>query len=322
MNHKYGIAAALAAATLLLTACSDDDFWDFQTAEPTADSVQSAEDSHEYQEETVEQPAELRPQGSARTLEGSSVIMTVVMETPDSSFTDEELEFTSRAIDKSCRYLEEQGRKYGKEVTLYNYSDEHPDLMYWITHDEDATIAADSSLAYSNGYIQRIQQLLIDSIPLDDIYEEYGTGQRGVHGGLRHAPGLPIPRCTIPGYDDRYYEWTALFQYDMYGTRYENLACVAHEILHLFGAVDLYRVAGIDGVTEEIYNNVQNDPAYEMALMYNTYNEDGSYDYDSIPQYLSDITLAMIGFTDPEAVYEKYPSLVREYTAAFEIKYY
>lgn len=101
MNHKYGIAAALAAATLLLTACSDDDFWDFQTAEPTADSVQSAEDSHEYQEETVEQPAELRPQGSARTLEGSSVIMTVVMETPDSSFTDEELEFTSRAIDKS-----------------------------------------------------------------------------------------------------------------------------------------------------------------------------------------------------------------------------
>ena len=56
--------------------------------------------------------------------------------------------------------------------------------------------------------------------------------------------------------------------------------------------------------------------------MYNTYNEDGSYDYDSIPQSLSDITLAMIGFTDPEAVYEEYPSLAREYTAAFEIKYY
>lgn len=124
--------------------------------------------------------------------------MTVVMETPDSSFTDEELEFTSRAIDKSCRYLEEQGRKYGKEVTLYNYSDEHPDLMYWITHDEDATIAADSSLAYSNGYIQRIQQLLIDSIPLDDIYEEYGTGQRGVHGGLRHARDFLFPG-VLPG---------------------------------------------------------------------------------------------------------------------------
>lgn len=136
------------------------------------------------------------------------------------------------------------------------------------------------------------------------------------------TPGTSYSQVYYPGYDDRYYEWTALFQYDMYGTRYENLACVAHEILHLFGAVDLYRVAGIDGVTEEIYNNVQNDPAYEMALMYNTYNEDGSYDYDSIPQYLSDITLAMIGFTDPEAVYEKYPSLVREYTAAFEIKYY
>lgn len=321
MNHKYGIAAALAAATLLLTACSDDDFWDFQTAEPTADSVQSAEDSHEYQEETVEQPAELRPQGSARTLEGSSVIMTVVMETPDSSFTDEELEFTSRAIDKSCRYLEEQGRKYGKEVTLYNYSDEHPDLMYWITHDEDATIAADSSLAYSNGYIQRIQQLLIDSIPLDDIYEEYGTDSVAFMV-VYDTPGTSYSQVYYPGYDDRYYEWTALFQYDMYGTRYENLACMAHEILHLFGAVDLYRVAGIDGVTEEIYNNVQNDPAYEMALMYNTYNEDGSYDYDSIPQSLSEITLAMIGFTDPEAVYEKYPSLAREYTAAFEIKYY
>lgn len=326
MNYKHTApAAVMIAATLVLTACSDDDdFWDITTGDAAYDWLDvSSPDTEEISVSTYEADEQqtLRPQGSAKSLEGKSVILTVVLDTSDATFTDEELEFTHSSIDKSCRYLEEQGELYGKSVTLYNYSDEYPDLMYRISYDEDASIAADSKLAYSNGYIKRIQALLSEQIPLDSIYEKYGTDSVGFMV-VYDAAASSYSQVYYPGHDDTYYEWTALFQYDKYGTRYENLACVAHEILHLFGAVDLYRVSGIDGVTQEIYDDVRNDPYYDMALMYNTYNEDGSYDYDNIPQYLSDITLAMIGFTDDSEVVGKYPSLACEYPAAFEIKYY
>lgn len=326
MNSRHIAAASvILAGVLLLTACSDDDdFWDITTSDAADDwwdvsSPDTAESSMITCESTEQQT--LRPQGSAKSLEGKSVIVTVVLDTPDATYTDEELEFTYSSIDKSCRYLEAQGKLYGKDVTLYNYSEQYPDLMYRISYDEDASIAADSKLAYSNGYIGRIQTLLGEQIPLNSIYEKYGTDSVGFMV-VYDASASSYSQVYYPGYDDTYYEWTALFQYDMYGERYENLACVAHEILHLFGAVDLYRVSGIDGVTQEIYDEIRNDPYYDMAIMYNTYNEDGSYDYENIPQFLSDITLAMIGFTDGSEIAERYPSLAREYPAAFEIKYY
>lgn len=331
MNSKHIIfAASVLSVSLVMTACSDDDgFWDISTSE---DWELQTNDNWSWDTETSDNSVyqstsesattvELRPQGSAKTLEGKSVIVTVVLDTPDATYTNEELEFTNSSIDRSCRYLEAQGDLYGKDVTLYNYSKEHPDLLYRITYDEDASVAADSSLAYSNGYIGRIQQLLKDEIPLGSIYDAYGTDSIGFMV-VYDVPGNSYSQVYYPGYDDTYYEWTALFQYDIYGSRYENLACVAHEILHLFGAVDLYRVSGIDGVTQDIYDEISNDPDYEMAIMYNTYNEDGSYDYENIPQFLSNITLAMIGFTDDSEIVERYPSLSREHTAAFEIKYY
>lgn len=327
MKNRQKYAAVLTAGILVVTGCSWlDDETIYYTEEPTyeATSVPVTEpiytqevSSHEAEEELQELP----PQGSVKTLEGTSVIVTVVMDTPDSTYTQEELSFTNDLIDKACRYLEAQGDLYGKDVTLYNYSAGRDDLIYYLESDEDSVNATDSSLAYSNGYVQRMQQLLIDSIPIDDICESYGTDSIGFMV-LYDVAGNAYSQVYYPGYDDTFYEWTALFQYDIYGSRNINLACVAHELLHLFGAVDLYRKSGIDGVTEELYTEVMNDPAYSMEIMRNTYNEDGSYDYDNIPQFLGDITLAMIGFTDGSEVFEKYPSLERSYPAAFEIKYY
>lgn len=332
MNNGQKFAAVLTAGALYLTGCSWlDDEAEYTEESSTAESVPGSltEESEpgkpteetENSAVTGESVLEMAPQGSVKTLEGSSIIVTVVMDTPDITYTQEEISFANGLIDKSCRYLEEQGRLYGKSVTLYNYSSEHQDLIYYLESGEDSSNAVDSSLAYSNGYMERMQQFLKDSIPIDELCEDYGTDSIGFMV-LYDVPGNSYSQVYYPGYDDTFYEWTALFEYDIYGSRKINLACVAHELLHLFGAVDLYRYSGIDGVTEEIYNEVMNDPAYSMEIMRNTYNEDGSYDYDNIPQFLGDITLAMIGFTDGSEVYEKYPSLERTYPAAFEIKYY
>lgn len=311
-------AAALAVVFTMLPGCSvllDDDTW---TNEEQSSYTQEA--SGTVTNESATEYGAWRPQGSANTLAGSSVIVTILLDTPDADFTDDEITYANESIDRSCRYLEEQGRKYGKSVKLYNYDSVNSDLLFRISCDKPATDAVDFSSGTYTGFKNTVDSLIADEIPFDDIYEKYGTDSIGFMVML-DAGASAYSQVYYP--DGNYYgfnEWVAMFVHDMYGTRYENLACYAHEILHLFGAIDLYYENAASGFNADIAMSIANDPDYSMALMYNTYNPDGSYDYENIPQELSDITLAMIGFTDGTEVFEKYPSLARNYTAAFENK--
>ena len=311
-------AAALAVVFTALPGCSvllDDDTWTYEEQ-----SSYTQETPSQVTYESAAGYGAWRPQGSAKTLEGESVIVTILLETPDADFTDDEITYANQSIDRSCRYLEEQGKKYGKSVRLYNYDSENSDLLFRISCDKPATDAADFRADTYTGFKDTVDSLIADEIPFDDIYEKYGTDSIGfmvmLDAGASAYSQVYYPDGDYYGYN----EWVSMFVHDKYGTRYENLACYAHEILHLFGAIDLYAAKAAAGFSEDMAAEIANDPDYSMALMYNTYNPDGSYDYENIPQELSDITLAMIGFTDGAEVFEKYPSLVRNYTAAFENK--
>ncbi len=311
-------AAVLAAVLTALTGCSVllDDTWTYE--EQSGYTQEDISGAITY--EAAAEYGSWRPQGSANTLEGESVIVTILLDTPDADFTDEDIAHANDSIERSCRYIEQQGRKYGKSVKLYNYSGENSDLLFRIDCDKPAADAVNFRADTYTGFKNTVDSLIADEIPFSDIYEKYGTDSIGFMVML-DADASAYSQVYYP--DGDYYgynEWVAMFMHDMYGTRYENLACYAHEILHLFGAIDLYAAKAADGFSADMAAEIESDPDYSMALMYNTYNSDGSYDYENIPQELSDITLAMIGFTDGAEVFERYPSLSRNYTAAFENK--
>lgn len=334
-------AAALAVVFTALPGCLallDDDTWTYEehggltyeessvTHEEQGDTASDGQSGFTQElstpetEESAPEYGEWRPQGSVNTLEGKSVIVTILLDTPDADFTEDEISYANGAIERSCRYLEQQGEKYGKSVTLYNYNEENSDLLFRISCDKPATDAVDFSADTYTGFKDTVDSLIANEIPFDDIYKKYGTDSIGFMVML-DAPGVAYAQVYYPdGYYYGYNEWVSMFMHDIYGDRYENLACYAHEMLHLFGAIDLYSAKVSDGFYDYMAEDVANDPDYSMAIMYNTYNPDGSYDYYNIPQELSDITLAMIGLTDGADVFEKYPSLARNYTAAFENK--
>ena len=134
-------AAALAVVFTALPGCSvllDDDTWTYEEQ-----SSYTQETSSQVTYESAAGYGAWRPQGSANTLEGESVIVTILLETPDADFTDDEITYANESIDRSCRYLEEQGKKYGKSVRLYNYDSENSDLLFRISCDKHATDAAD-----------------------------------------------------------------------------------------------------------------------------------------------------------------------------------
>ena len=75
--------------------------------------------------------------------------------------------------------------------------------------------------------------------------------------------------------DTDYCEFDVIYLYDgSLRRKYESVPVYAHELLHLFGAVDLYEAYAEDGVTDALVKYVAQ--TYPRELMYDTYEPDGS----------------------------------------------
>lgn len=106
-----------------------------------------------------------------------------------------------------------------------------------------------------------------------------------------------------------------LYLYDEYGEEYENPATYTHEILHMFGAADLYTVSEEDGVSNEVISYV--DKTYPRDIMYTVYDENEEHDYDEIPCEIGPITAYFIGFVDRCDELAIFPELKRRSKASF-----
>lgn len=70
----------------------------------------------------------------------------------------------------------------------------------------------------------------------------------------------------------------------------------AHEILHLFGAADLYVGSRDTFVTQPLAQYVLN--TWPDAIMYYTYNSDNGISYDHIEKTLCPLTAYRLGLVD------------------------
>ena len=79
-----------------------------------------------------------------------------------------------------------------------------------------------------------------------------------------------------------YHEYSCLYRYDVYAGEgeSESPATYAHEILHLFGAPDLYEGSSDDFVDDALIAYVEE--TYPDEIMNSTYNDDGTSSFDSV----------------------------------------
>ena len=102
-------------------------------------------------------------------------------------------------------------------------------------------------------------------------------------------------------------EFSCLYLYDVYedpGT-FEGPAVYAHEILHLFGASDLYEDSSDVYVTPELTGYVARQ--WPDAIMYYTYNDDNSISYDHIEKTICPLTAYRLGLCDTFPGIERFP---------------
>jgi len=238
--------------------------------------------------------------GSSGPLEGNIAVVSIFANDLTTSWNfdnSEDTELMQRAyynLQLATDYLENNCKKYGKEVNFIYDWNEHQELFYMLDTDLDHSIA--NSDAYT--YWASAREILLQNIPTEEILNSLNTDQI-IYMWYFNTPLSDTIRPNSLAFEKVFdYEppYEGCFIYMQTENQLEYPATFAHEILHTFGAPDLYQ-SWEYGITEEYVNYVTNNNLNDIMNIQcdpNTYQPV----YDSIVNEITDITAYYVGLTD------------------------
>lgn len=247
--------------------------------------------------------------GSAKYLDGSTVLVSLFIEDPSSSWTEDKKEIVMSKMDLANDFLVSEGNSYGKSVNLIYNIYEHPDLAYTVSYSE----TIDDSSRSSYHLLEYITRYIDSTIPTQEILANYNVDSIAYMCFLDKS-GVSYTFPYYEGDSDLYYYETCYMFLKCDGD-YEPPAVYAHEMLHLFGARDLYSTNQTDGITKEFVQHIETD--YPNEIMLTTYDENWNNVQEYVSNEITDITAYFLGWTDEIPELETYPSIYYPYPASF-----
>ncbi len=242
--------------------------------------------------------------GSARRLEGKTAIVTIfASDKTDKWDMESEYFFNSRAntfnyLEVAADWITEQGKAYGKELEFVYPKDEKDSLLYYEGELND-TAAAWNSTAYqlyhSGGAVWEYIDLNIDSNRIksetdcDNIV--YLVFMKTLEKTNSFAFGVYDQDLEKP------YEF-AICCFHESDNSLVAPAVVAHEMLHLFGAADLYKEDNM-GVGYHVSNDMVKyvEKNYPEDIMFSTLDRDAKMRMKkSITQEITPVTAYYLGW--------------------------
>lgn len=254
-----------------------------------------------------------KPTGSAEYLAGKTVLVSIYMDNDKSSsagWSEKDMTRTYKYMDTAIDYLKRSAKEYGFDSELVYDVREHPDLKYFTDMDVindrmDDTKAhdmTDSWIEENVDYLAILEKYGADSVGF--LYFMNSSGTSWCY------PYYPYPDEPEYGYLEKAY----IYLYDEYND-YETPATYAHEILHMFGAVDLYTTSKEDGINRKLIKYVER--TYPRDIMYTVYDENEENVYDDIPCDIGPLTSYFIGFTNSCKELEMFPKIKRKAKASY-----
>lgn len=232
--------------------------------------------------------------GSAGLLRGDVMLVSLYIDDEENVWDVDMLEEARSCLDVACGYLEEEAAAYGEELELWYDTQAHPDLMY---RAEYRGVAAKEDTRFSYWLWRWIDQ----NVPVAELQERYGTDNVGFLALVADEGGAYTNVFYVEDSTRYFNEISVLFYYYSYmrTTDREVPAVYAHEILHQFGAIDLYEDS--PDLSPENIEYVAR--TYPDDIMYAEYVRDGRPDYEQIHLEISPITAYYLGWLEelPEA---------------------
>jgi len=233
--------------------------------------------------------------GSAGALDGKTAVVSIFADSGDYSwdFNSSQDKKTAKTM---CDYvgiatgwMEEQSKLWGKDADFIYDWNKYPQLKYEAKLDANFYDNND----YANWYYDSWEYVdkHIDSL---DIKKDLNVDN------LIYLMFFNSPIDTQMGNSARGYYEGMPCPYEVawiHCARKDNItqpAAIAHEMLHLFGAADLYLKSNIITQKYVDYTKEYN----KNDIMYTTYEDGWKYRYDAITNDISEITAYYIGWTD------------------------
>ena len=295
---------ALLLAALLLVGCARGDL---SYARGPGSRLEQMPDLSEPETPTPEpQPGTLwtdgltaaqQKYGSAGLLAWPCVLYSVYLQQPDGpGWSEEEIARSQRNLEVAVDWITQQAAAYGVQAQLsYDDGSDNSPLSY--TYSLRSRLRGGVDSEESNDFLDEMD-MLCATLDTVDLHNQYGTDHIGF---LLFLP-VDGTSFTMAHYAEDgvnfTYEYCCLYRYDAYAAQAEpeSPATFAHEILHLFGAPDLYAGSSDPYVDGELTAYVEQ--TYPDDIMLSTYAEDGSNVYTSIDKVISPLTAYCIGLAD------------------------
>lgn len=237
------------------------------------------------------------PTGSAGVLEGKSVIVSIFVDDKSSKWSDSAKKKVNRKLGVAEKYIEKQAKNYGKKADLVTDIYRNPSLCYSYQTKQRVT----SSEKKLDKLYKDVCKYIEKSIPIDDIRKKYKTDSVGF---VIHVNKSGISSTIVHYMEEKenFYECSTMFS--KYEKTSEGAATYAHEILHLFGARDLYVESLADGITSSFIKYVEKKIPNE--IMFSTCTMSGKLLKYQITNDISRVTAYYLGWKNKIPETKKY----------------
>jgi len=314
------IAAVLLAACLL-AGCAARSAWPSAKiggVDPPS-SLRDKEIRDQWQATAPSRTSAQRRYGSAGLLAFPSVLVSLYLdEDGGAQWTDEDIAHTRANVATAVDWIKAQAAAYNANPVIYYDTGDgealfcRRELPYTFMGGEESEEGDELYAAIES---------ICDELDTDALHDAYGTSSVGFLVFLPVA-GSSFTMVHYLEDDEIYYhEYSCIYRYDAYGAagEFESPAVYAHEILHMYGAPDLYLGSGDPYVTPALVDYIEQ--TWPDAIMLYTYNEDGTSNPDSIPKTLCPVTACRLGLCDTFEGAEEYPdvSVLPQGTFALEL---
>lgn len=248
-----------------------------------------------------------RPTGSVDKLEGRTLLVSIFFENCDSSWNPETRRNVKYKLDQATDFIiNEADMSYGKKVDfVYDYY-EHTDLVYHYDYGSSLNTSYESSSLFNAVY-----RYIDSNIPVEDLLTTYDANSIGFmcfvnQNGTSYACPMPEEPVACAKYE-------IAFFFSHYNNATTPASAYAHELLHLFGAKDLYRSSQEDGISKELAQYaIEHYPFDVMLASWPDYKH-------TIQSEISPITAYYLGLIDTIPELELFPSISMQSPGVFTI---
>ncbi len=299
---SFSLYAVLMLLVLTLTGCGDD--YDGEYDSEYEENYDEEYGNDDYNEEETEAPINTNSNssnyslGTCSELDGTTLLVSIFLNDANTSW-----ENNPSAINDALKYtgiatewISKSVAGYGRNIDFIYDWNTYSDLYYEATVDNDmVNVENDSYQVDSTAW-----SYIAANIDSDSLVQKYNADNIGFLFYINTPDSNDMTSCTRNYYEGMDYPYEMCYIYMFCDNEEESPASIAHEILHLFGAPDLYS-ADSDGenygIPQELVDELQNTQSND--IMFTTYDAKTETPYyDKISNDFTEVDAYYVGLVD------------------------